>query len=409
MFSNSFVQELIRYKNNSRLIVIINLLSSVICTYLLLTTPKGLNKLSITLVGILNAVAGLNVSRIDNTLDNRLNDLQVTSRISSKNLLEEYLTDRNNITIEVTKPPIEDRNIISDIVKYWMQQDKHILVVASTGDGKSTSIKLFVSKLLNEGYSIDARDIDATIDDYSSDVNVVYEYQQIAESINNDLIELEERIIKRRTQSHSFNPTPKFIITEELPALNDELDDIPIWIKRMSNRGRKARLFLCIASQNDTVDALGLKGNSKLINNFVKLYLGTKAIERAKQLKDEQLLQWLQGARYGRGLIDDNPCTININNLDHTSSSTTIPKDTLTSEIPQNDTISGNPASEVSPKTPQNAVENAYYAGKSEDELLEIGRILKNDGYSKTKIIKLLFNIDGGSKFTELSRKLDHT
>ena len=407
MFSNSFIQELIKYKNNSRLLVIIHLLSSIICTYLLLVTPKGLNKLSVTFIGILNSIAGLSIAKIDSTLNNRLNDLQITSRLSSKNLLEDYLTDTSNITIEVTKPPLSERNIIDDIVSYWVNKDKHLLVVASTGDGKSTSIKLFVDKLLNEGYSISARDIDATIDDYNSDVNVTYDYKQIAESINNDLIELEERIIKRRTQSHSFNPTPKFIITEELPALNDELDDIPIWIKRMSNRGRKAKLFLCIASQNDTVDALGLKGNSKLINNFVKLYLGTKALERAKQLKDDVLISWLQGARYGRGLIDDNPCLINISHLQSTSLTTTTLKDITTSETTQNDAISSNPASEVPPKKPQNAGEIAHYGGKSEDELLAMGKILKNEGYSKTKIIKLLFSVEGGSKFTELSKKLD--
>ena len=407
MFSNSFIQELIKYKNNSRLIVIINLLSSLICTYLILTTPKGLNKLTITLVGILNAVAGLNVAKIDNTLDTRLHDLQITSRLSSKNLLEEYLSDRNNIKVELTKPPIEERNIISDIVSHWVKQDKHLLLVGSTGDGKSTAIKIFTSNLNNVGYKIDARDIDATVDDYSSDIEVTFDYKEIEQTFNNDLLELEQRIKVRRVEGKKFNPEYKFIVSEELPALVDEIEVTPTWIKRMSNRGRKVKLFLCVAAQNDTVDALGLKGNSKLINNFVKLYLGTKAIERAKQLKDDVLLNWLQAQRYGRGLIDDCPCLINISNLDSTSLTTTIPKDTLTSEIPHNDAISGNPASEVPQKTPQNAVEIAHYGGKSEDELITMGKILKNEGYSKTKIIKLLFSVEGGNRFTDLSKKLD--
>lgn len=407
MFNNSFIQDLLRFKSISLLVRNINFLSTFICIYLVLTTPKGLNRISITFLGLINSISGLTISKIDSSLENRLNDLQITSRISSKNLLEEYLKESKNITIEVTKTPMEERNIVDDVVSFWIQQDKHLLVVASTGDGKSTSIKLFTTRLLRENYSISARDIDATFDDYSHDINVTFDLEDIEKEINKDLEELESRIILRRTESKNFNPIPKFIVTEELPALNDELDNIPIWIKRMSNRGRKAKLFLCIASQNDTVDSLGLKGNSKLINNFVKLYLGSKALERAKQLKDDVLIEWLQGARYGRGLIDDNPCLINISSLSTTSLPTTDTEFKLTSKIPGSTATSGILTSEVDNNDVQNDSISCDLEDKSEQELIDIGKILRTDGYSKTKIIKLLFGIEGGNKFTELSRMLD--
>lgn len=407
MFSNSFLQDIIRFKSVSLVIRNINFLSTFICIYLTLITPKGLNKISITFLGLINSISGLTISKVDSSLENRLNDLQITSRISSKNLLEEYLKESKNITIEVTKTPMEERNIVDDVVSFWIQQDKHLLVVASTGDGKSTSIKLFTTRLLRENYSISARDIDATFDDYSHDINVTFDLENIEKEINKDLEELESRIILRRTESRNFNPIPKFIVTEELPALNDELDNIPIWIKRMSNRGRKAKLFLCIASQNDTVDSLGLKGNSKLINNFVKLYLGSKALERAKQLKDDVLIEWLQGTRYGRGLIDDNPCLINISSLSTTSLPTTDTELIQTSISLKSADKSEITASEVDIVDAQNDGNSRSLGDKSEQELIDIGKILKSDGYSKTKIIKLLFGIDGGVRFTELSKKLD--
>lgn len=46
-------------------------------------------------------------------------------------------------------------------------------------------------------------------------------------------------------------------------------------------------------------------------------------------------------------------------------------------------------------------VETAQF---SEESRLKYAQILKAEGHSKTKIIKLLWGVEGGAKFTELSK-----
>ena len=407
MFSNSFIQELIKYKSISLLIKNINFLSSFLCIYLILITPKGLNKLSISFLGLINSIAGISISKIDASLENRLNDLQITSRLSSKNLLEDYLQDKNNLVVEVTKKPIEQADIISDIVQYWIESDKHLMIIGGTGDGKSTTVKYFISRLDN--YDITAYDVDFSKDDYPERVQIKYTFDDISQSMQNDIELLEARISDRRAEGKNYNPKPKLIIAEELPALALDIDDIvPIWIRKLSSRGRKVKLKLACLAQNDTAENIALKGNVALRdNNFILLYLGSKALEKAKSMKNDALISWLQESKYGRGILNNSPCEINISALSTTYLNTTNTELIPTSKTPESTGRSETSAPEVQNLTSQNDGIYSDLRSKSEQELIDIGRVLKSDGYSKTKIIKLLFNIDGGSKFTELSRKLD--
>lgn len=407
MFSNSFIQDLIRFKSISLLVRNINFLSTFICIYLTLITPKGINKISVTFLGLINSISGLTISKIDSSLENRLNDLQITSRISSKNLLEEYLKDAKNISVEVTQKPIEQSDIISDIVSYWISSDKHLMIIGGTGDGKSTTIKYFISRLSD--YDISAYDVDFSKDDYPQKVQIKYDFDSISQSMKDDLELLEARIKERREQGKQYSPKPKLTIAEELPALALDIDDIvPIWIRKLSSRGRKVKLKLACLAQNDTAENIALKGNVALRdNNFILLYLGSKAIEKAKQMKNEPLIQWLQQAKYGRGILNSCPCEININALPTTYIDATDDELIDSSKIPESAAISGILTSEVENNDVRNDGILQNIGDKSEDELIAIGKILKTDGYSKTKIIKLLFGIDGGSKFTELSKKLD--
>ena len=407
MFSNTFIQELIKYKSISLLIRNINFVSTFLCIYLILITPKGINKLSITFLGLINSISGISIAKIDASLENRLNDLQITSRLSSKTLLEDYLKDSKNLQIKVTQKPIEQADIISDIVEYWIQSDKHLMIIGGTGDGKSTTVKHFISRL-NE-YDITAYDVDFSKDDYPERVSIKYTFDDISQAMQADIELLEKRISDRRTEGKNYNPKARLIIGEELPALALDLDDtVPTWIRKLSSRGRKVRLKLACLSQNDTAENLALKGNVALRdNNFILLYLGSKAVEKAKQMKNEPLISWLQESKYGRGILNNSPCEININALPSTSLNASNTELIQTSISPESAAISGNPASEVDISMPQNDGISSDLKGKSEDELIDIGKILKSDGYSKTKIIKLLFNIDGGARFTELSKKLD--
>ena len=169
MFNNSFIQDLINYRNNSKLITAISFASCGLCFASAATIPNGFTKVTVTLLGLLNSYVG-RISTLDNNLSTRLEDLQLTSRATSKELLAGYLKD-NSIEVTVPVLPISETDVITDIVSYWKSQEKHLAIVGGTGDGKSFTTKLFVSTLQTE-YSIAAYDVDFAKDDYPDSVDV---------------------------------------------------------------------------------------------------------------------------------------------------------------------------------------------------------------------------------------------
>lgn len=192
--------------------------------------------------------------------------------------------------------------------------------MGGTGNGKSYTIKLFTSALQNE-YLIVAYDVDFPKDDYPKHVKVKYQYEEIEVSFIKDIEELEKRIGERREQGRNYNPQKKLTIGEEMPALADECESLGLWMHKMSKRGRKAGLFIAAIAQNDTAEKFALKGDASILkSNFCLLYLGKKAKERAKQLKNNALIEWLDSASKGRELIDDKPVIIQGNNFYNASS-----------------------------------------------------------------------------------------
>lgn len=392
MFSNSFIQDLIKFRNNSRLVLTTCSVTCVVSLSVATLTPKGINKLSVTFIGLLNALVGITVSRLEDDLSLRLGDLQLTSRATSKELLSDYLKD-STFTVTVPIKPITEQDVITDIVGYWKSQEKHLAIVGGTGDGKSYTIKVFVSALQNE-YSIVAYDVDFAKDDYPEYVNVKYHYEEIETSFTKDMEELEKRIGERRELGKNYNPQKKLTIGEEMPALADECESLGLWMRKMSKRGRKAGLFIAAIAQNDTAENFALKGDASILkSNFCLLYLGKKAKERAKQLKNNALIEWLDSTSKGRGLIDDKPVIIQASGFSNTSSE--LPNQEIQDTIKSPGSVEE--VAEVALEMPQ----------LSEESKLKYAKILKVEGHSKTKIIKLLWGVEGGGKFTELSKLID--
>ena len=433
---NSFLQEIIKYKAVSKSITVINFISCFICFYLMLVTPRGMNKLSISILGLLTGISGVSISKVNSNLDTRLNDLGLTSRVSSKELLMDYLKDQQQITVKVTSIPVEERDLIEDIVEYWVKSDKHLMVIGGTGDGKSTAIKHLISKLVD--WDITAYDVDYSQGDYPYKVQIRYDYESISEAMNDEIIELEQRISDRRNEGKNYSARPKLTIAEELPALALEIgEEVSKWIRIKSSRGRKVMLKVACLAQNDTAENLALKGNIALRdNNFLLLYLGKKAIDKAKKDKDEQLIQWLQSASHGRGILDGKPCLINISsyytatdnntqalqsttnsNSNHLQSTTnTTPNHYLSdsskslSEVPRSDDSTGIQDSEVEnllPDFDENSTDlGGNYKGLSDDVLIELAVEYFRKGVKMTPLIKKLFGVSGGDKFKSLSDRI---
>ena len=433
---NSFLQEIIKYKAVSKSITVINFISCFICFYLMLITPKGMNKLSISILGLLTGISGVSISKVNSNLDTRLNDLGLTSRVSSKELLMDYLKDKQQITVEVTSPPVEERDLIEDIVDYWIKSDKHLMIIGGTGDGKSTAIKHLISRLID--WDIKAYDVDYSQGDYPPGVRVFYDYSLISDDMNNELEELEIRIDERRVKGKNYSAKSKLTIAEELPALSSEIgEDVSKWIKSKSTRGRKVFLKIACLAQNDTVESLSLKGNAEFRdNNFILLYLGKKAIKKAKQSKDEALVNWLKETNHGRGILDGKPCLINVghyytatdNNTQALQSTTdsnsnhlqSTPEDAtkhyltdsskLLSEVPRSDDYTGMRDSEVEnllPNFDENSTDlGGNYGGLSDDVLIELAAEYFRKGVKMTPLIKKLFGVSGGDKFKSLSDRI---
>jgi hypothetical protein len=434
-FQNSFLQEIIKYKAVSKSITVLNFISCFICFYLVLITPRGINKLSASFLGLLTGISGVSISKVDSNLDSRLNDLGLTSRISSKELLMDYLKDKQQITVEVSRP-VEERELIEDIVGYWLQSDKHLMIIGGTGDGKSTAIKCFISRL--NDWNITAFDVDYKQDDYPNKIHIKYEYSTIEESMLKEIDEVEERIAERRTTKGDYYDTPKLTIAEELPALASEIGDtVNKWIRSKSSRGRKVLLKIACLAQNDTVENLALKGNSDMRdNNFLLLYLGKKAIKKAKQSKDEALVNWLKEVNHGRGILDGKPCLINtnyylsttnnnspaiqsttdssINPLQSTTNSTTnrylSDSSKSQSEVPRSDDSTGIQDSEVEnllPNFDENSTDlGGNYGELSDDVLIELAVEYIRKGRGITEVIRKCFGVSGGDKFKSLSDRI---
>ncbi|BAZ19095.1 hypothetical protein NIES4071_109800 (plasmid) [Calothrix sp. NIES-4071] len=399
MFNNTFIQDLINYRNNSKLVTVISFISCGLCLLSAITIPNGLTKVSVTVLGLLTSFIGIVVSRLDNNLNVRLEDLQLTSRATSKEMLAGYFKD-NSIEVTVPVLPIQETDVITDIVGYWKSQEKHLALVGGTGDGKSHTVKLFINALQGE-YSITAYDVDFAKDDYPDCVDIKYTYEDIEDAFTNDMEELENRIGERRELGKKYVPDKKFIVGEEMPALAEECDSLGAWMRKLSKRGRKVGLFIGAIAQNDTAENFALKGDASILKaNFCLLYLGNKAKVRAKQLRNDALLEWLNGASKGRGLIDDKPVIIPASHLLNPSNALPIADIKDNTETPGSIARSGAEGEEVDFIPPPNADYN--------DEMkLTMARILKQEGYSKTKIISLLWQVTGGAKFTEISKLLD--
>lgn len=204
---------------------------------------------------------------------------------------------------------VED-HLITNFTRYWKDQDKHLMLVGGTGDGKSTLIKGLLQEI--PAWGVNAYDIDYAKGDYSPVVNVYCDYETITASMCNDSETLASRIKQRQEEGAHVTEVmkPWLLIGEELPSLVSRLGLIQKdWITEIAKRGRKVKMFLCVCMQNDTVANTGFVGDSKTADScFLKVRLGKFAIEYAQIKRNYVLVEWLKAKPKGRFLVDDRPC-----------------------------------------------------------------------------------------------------
>lgn len=207
-------------------------------------------------------------------------------------------------TTPVLQPSIQASVHILDLIA-----GKHVLIVGSTGTGKSTLAQWLASQLASQ---VRVYDPDATPQEWQG-LEVIGrggDFPAIASAMEADLEELENRCQMRGKSGDAVLAGKDLaLIAEEFPALANELDVASDWLGKIARRGRKPKMFLCALSQSDTVAALGIEGDGAIRSNFRYVRLGSHAVTHARKLKRDDFIQWLQLGKY-RCMVDDELCQL---------------------------------------------------------------------------------------------------
>lgn len=210
--------------------------------------------------------------------------------------------------IDVTAQTLEEPSeIITDIAKAI--EGKQVMVIGEMGSGKSTVAQYLAYSV---GGQVKVYEPEGTPDDWAG-LGVIgkrEDWELINESMQADLDDLSNQTKLRMEQGDkAITGTERIIICEEYPELVRKVDVSSEWLERQARRGRKANRFTFFLSQYDRVAAWGLEGKADLQEAFFKLRLGKKAVSHAKQLKNDQLVDWLRSDR-SHCLLDDFPCKL---------------------------------------------------------------------------------------------------
>lgn len=252
---------------------------------------------------------------------------------------------------------------------------KHVLIVGDTGSGKST-IAQYIAKSL--AGTVKVYDPDATPVEWDG-LPVTgrgADFDSIDTAMADDLLEMTDRITARATTGDSANAGKELcIIAEEFPLLKDECSMSGEWLGKIARRGRKPKMLLCILSQSDTVQALGIEGDGAIRQNFRYVRLGRFALTHAKSLKNTVLTEWLKGGKY-RCMVDDEPCQLPDMNAYRTLTPSPLfapfTKPVLTSETrPQQTLQPENATTEVTDTALKNAVKSLLDAGVSQSHIIQ--------------------------------------
>jgi hypothetical protein len=162
----------------------------------------------------------------------------------------------------------------------------HVMLLGSTGDGKSTLAKHLAANC--SAYTI-VIDPHAAPDDWGN--LPVYgagrKYKEIAEIMTLTLGLLQKRFDARDQGVKQFEPI--IIICDEYPAIVASVQAGKIassWMKLISREARKVAIRLVVLTQSPEVKAIGLEGEGSVRDNFCFVRLGEFALDHAKSLKD---------------------------------------------------------------------------------------------------------------------------
>jgi len=206
--------------------------------------------------------------------------------------------------------PEKPLNLIEDIPKYIFEHrsvDKPLLLIGSTGDGKST----IAQWLANQCDEAKVYDPEATREDWIN-LSVFDTFEAIESEMKSDIGLIEELAQKRKDQGKTLfaKTQPRcFLIAEEYPSVANEIEISAHWLKLHARRGRKMKRILCIITQDDQVQSIGIEGQSQVLKNFLYIRLGDFAKKHARKVLKPEESEWLINQKYPC-MLGDNPALL---------------------------------------------------------------------------------------------------
>jgi hypothetical protein len=186
------------------------------------------------------------------------------------------------------------------------EDEKELKIIGAKGSGKSTIAQYLAYTL---GGSIKVYEPEGTPTDWTG-LEVVgkgEDWEAIDESMQQDLGHLSNQMKLRREKGDgALAGSDRVIIGEEYPEIAAKCPSSEEWLDRHARRGRKAKIRLILLSQYNSIRAWGMEGKSELLDCFYHLRLTKKAVNHAKSLKRDDLIDWLNADRR-HALLDDQP------------------------------------------------------------------------------------------------------
>jgi energy-coupling factor transporter ATP-binding protein EcfA2 len=185
----------------------------------------------------------------------------------------------------------------------------HVMLLGSTGDGKSTLAKHLAANCTAYTIVIDPH---AAPDDWGNlpVFGASRNYGEIALIMGLILQLMQHRYDARSKGAKQFEPI--VIICDEYPAIIASLEAGKVassWMKLISREARKVAIRLVVLTQSPEVKAIGLEGEGSVRDNFCFVRLGEFALDHAKSLKDDAIKSAIEQADRP-AMLGNLPCAI---------------------------------------------------------------------------------------------------
>jgi hypothetical protein len=237
---------------------------------------QGIDNLAVGLAIVVFSIVGLI------WLYNKVKQLHLFDKIKKKDAKEQMLHFGNAVEQIAEQKPVEPPKLAPDWWDSIMYYFTHIMVVGSTGAGKSTFVKGMLYQLSRYGKVVI---IDPHIRFHWPIDTIGYGLNFAAISYSFDYLINEMMFrFKRANEDKDYKPEHLYIVVDEFPAIYSELGaNATNFISKLAQQGRKVNMHLILLTQSDLVKAIGLEGNGKVRDNFITIYLGLEATQLCKE------------------------------------------------------------------------------------------------------------------------------